>query len=233
MKTKAIFFVSLALFLTGCFAPLNLTYDSARMLDEGKIELQGSYSRYIAVSDSAVQTANLNNNFGFALGYGVGQKYTIKFRYERMNMTPEFNEIFQNDDGENILGELSSMNYFEIENKILLKDGILALGLPVGIYSYGKISADQQGGLGWLSFDPRLYITMFGTSDNFELTLIPKIHVMVAGFGGIAVFPGISVGMGLSSDLDKWAVRPEIGYDRFLSFGVGVNFNLNAGRSSD
>jgi len=233
MKTKAILFVSLTLLLTGCFAPVNLTYESARMLDEGNIGLQGSYSRYNVVADSAVESANLNSNFGFALGYGVSPKYTIKFRYERMNMTPEFNEVFQNEDIDNVLDELSSMNYFEIDNKIMLKDGVLALGLPIGVYTYGKISADQQGGFGWLSFDPRLYVTMWGSSDKFELTVIPKIHIMVAGFGGIAVLPGISLGMGLSSDLDKWAVRPEIGFDGFLSFGVGVNFNMNTGRSQD
>ena len=29
--------------------------------------------------------------------------------------------------------------------------------------------------------------------------------------------------LGLSSNLDKWAFRPEIGYDGFFSFGFGIN----------
>jgi starvation-inducible outer membrane lipoprotein len=53
MKTKVIFIASLALLLSGCVVvPVNLSYESARMLDKGQIQLQGSYSRYNAVKDT-------------------------------------------------------------------------------------------------------------------------------------------------------------------------------------
>jgi hypothetical protein len=32
---------------------------------------------------------------------------------------------------------------------------------------------------------------------------------------------------GLSSNLDKWAFRPEIGYDGCFSFGLGLDYHLN------
>jgi hypothetical protein len=32
----------------------------------------------------------------------------------------------------------------------------------------------------------------------------------------------ISLGLGLSTDLDKWVVRPEVGYDGYFSIGIGA-----------
>jgi hypothetical protein len=224
MKTTAIIFVSLTALLTGCFAPINLTYESARMLDEGQVSLQGSYSRYSLINGDSVGTANLNNNFGFALGYGVSEKYSLGIRYEHMNISSDFNSIF----GEDIdWGDLEKMDFFEFNNRIRLKEDVLALSIPLGFYLYTSFDTENPSGFGYMSIDPRLYITLFGSSDIFELTIIPKIHLLVGGWGGMAAFPGIALGIGLSSDLDKWAIRPEIGYDSFLSFGVGVNFNFN------
>lgn len=232
MKTRTFLIVLLTATLTGCFAPVNLTYESARMLDEGQIELQGSYSRYYVLNDEEVETANLNNNFGFAAGYGVSDKYTMKIRFEHMDMTPDFNTIFGDDDGENddIWNDLEKMNFFEINNRIRLKEDVLAISVPVGFYFYTSFDTENPSGFGYFSIDPRLYLTLFGSSDIFELTVSPKIHVLVAGFGGIAAYPGISLGVGLSSDLNRWAIRPEIAYDRFLSFGVGASFNFNTVR---
>ena len=38
--------------------------------------------------------------------------------------------------------------------------------------------------------------------------------------------PGLSLGIGLSNNLDQWAIRPEVGFDGNLNFGVGVNYNF-------
>jgi len=83
--------------------------------------------------------------------------------------------------------------------------------------------------MGWLSFDPRIYLTFFRKTDIFELSIVPKLHVLFGSFGGY-VTPGISLGIGLSSDLDRWSIRPEIGYDTYLSLGVGASFNFNTGK---
>jgi hypothetical protein len=224
MKTKAILLVSLSFLLGGCFAPINLTYDSAKNLQEGQIEVNGSYSRYYVKDDSSKSTAFLNNNYGFSVGYGVTDKYTVKLRYERITPSLEFQKIFGSDISDEFK-TMTSMNYFEINNKMMFVKDKIALGLPVGIYTFNGSSIDK-GGLGWVCLDPRLFVTFFRSTDIFDLTVVPKLHVLLGTFGGYAQF-GVSVGMGLSSDLDKWAIRPEIGYDRFLSFGVGANFNFN------
>jgi hypothetical protein len=42
--------------------------------------------------------------------------------------------------------------------------------------------------------------------------------------------PGISLGFGVSSDLDRWAFRPEVGWDGFLAFGAALNYRLSSPR---
>lgn len=38
--------------------------------------------------------------------------------------------------------------------------------------------------------------------------------------------PGIAFGMGISSNLDRWAIRPEIGWDGYASYGVALTINV-------
>lgn len=207
--------------LGGCFAPVNLTYDSAKTLEKGQFELQGAYSRYSYETDTL-----LNQNYGFSVGYGISDNYTMKFRYEFISPTISFQSIFEDEEFEG----LNSISYFELDNKISFVDGVLSLSLPMGAYFYNNTDLGSENsismGLGWFSFDPRLYLTFFRKSDIFELSVIPKIHILLGQFGGAAI-PGIGLGLGFSSDLDKWAIRPEIGYDGYLSFGVGLNYNFN------
>jgi len=39
--------------------------------------------------------------------------------------------------------------------------------------------------------------------------------------------PAISIGVGFINDVNKWAFRPEFGFDGFVSFGIGLNINVN------
>jgi hypothetical protein len=227
---KAIFLAVVAsLFLTGCFVPVNLSYDSAKTLDKGQLEVQGSWSQYNVMNDSTYETAKLNQNFGGSVGYGVTDKYTMKLRYEYISYNSVFRDIFDGDgsDLSTDLSSLTSMSYFELNNKLRLYKHNLSVGLPLGFYVYNKsLLSNGEIGLGWICFDPKFYISFFRKSKYFELTVIPKAHIMFGNFGFYGQL-GISAGMGFSSNLDRWAIRPEIGYDKFLSFGVGVNYNFN------
>jgi hypothetical protein len=235
MKTLSILLISISLLLTGCFAPVNLSYESAKTLNEGQAEVQGSWSQYYAMNDSTHQTTRLNNNFGGSFAYGITDKYTMKLRYEYMNFSPMFKDIFgENSDLSSDLSALTSMSYFELNNKIKLVKNNFSVGLPLGLYIYNKSlfhESDSTGnksglGLGWVCFDPKFYISFFRKTKVFELTVIPKAHVMFGYFGAYAQL-GISMGMAFSSNLDRWAIRPEIGYDKFLSFGVSGCYNFN------
>jgi hypothetical protein len=70
---------------------------------------------------------------------------------------------------------------------------------------------------------PRCFFT-FRRSDSFELNVIPKVRIFIAD--GVSFMHGISVGLGISNNLDRWAVRPEIGYDSYFSIGVGLSVNI-------
>jgi hypothetical protein len=226
MKTKFFILVSMSLFLGGCFAPLNLSYDSAKNLDKGQLEIQGAYSRYYAPNDSLPSTL-INTNWGFSLGYGITNRYTLKFRYEYISPSNIFKDVFDTKDFNNLF----SLSYFEINNKLQLAKDNLAISLPLGAYFFNRSALNGGFGL-MMSFDPRLYISFFRSTNVFELSIIPKVHV-IFGSGAGALNPGISLGMGFSSNLNKWAIRPELGYDRFLSFGLGANINLNTTKKSE
>jgi hypothetical protein len=201
----------LMLLSTGCFAPINSTFESAKLLEKGTIEVQGSASAYYEFEEENV--LNINNNFGFAVGYGVSDQFNMKLRYERINSDYSF--MFQNNQID--IKELA--NYFELSNKISLKKDKIALSIPIGIYQLSEESGLGNNIFGIL--DPRLFLT-FSKSKTFEFNVIPKVHISLGD--EITFMPGINVGLGLSSDLSKWAIRPEIGFDGYLTVGVGANY---------
>ena len=121
-----------------------------------------------------------------------------------------------------LIPDYAALNYFELENKFKFNNANIAIGIPIGFYSIRDTEAEFPG---IIAIDPRAYFTFFDGSNYFELNVIPKCHVFYDGdyFG---FMPGISVGLAFSRDLKKWAIRPELGYDGFFSFGVCLNMNL-------
>lgn len=206
----------LLVLLYGCFAPVNSVYDTARLLDKKESRIGINYSRYYGsdfdlTDENDESFKNLNNNYGFSFGYGISDNFNLSFRYEYLKIKYEI-EIFD-------MSFDNFLNYFEIGCKIKLLKEKLALGLPVGLYNY-------EGGL-TASIDPRIFFTV-GISDKFDFTVIPKVHVLIGD--DIGLYPGLSLGMGLSSNMDRWAIRPEIGYDGYFNFGVGTYFNFGKNR---
>lgn len=229
--------IILPVLFTGCFAPVNLTYDSARTLSGGEIQVKGMYSRYyeprdneVSAGDTSVYGGFLNQNFGFGVSYGISDRYSLGVRYEYLQPTATFQGTFA--DIADYFNGMNSFNYFEIDNKISLKKNKVAVSLPLGAYVFSSDNENSHRmGLGWFSFDPRLYLTFFSSSKVFEMSVIPKAHCLFGSFGA-AVLPGISIGAGFSNDLDRWSIRPEAGYDGYLSFGVGASFNLGTGKNT-
>lgn len=195
MKNFFFFFFLLAITSSGCFAPVNMCFDSSRMLDKGAFEIQGSASTYLSPYGG-----NINNNFGGKVGFGIGEKYNVKLRYEGI-LPGKSNFDFY-------------ASYLELDNKFKLGKNA-AISLPFGYYF----------GINSVIFDPRIYFT-HNVNDKFELSVIPKCHFYIGG-SDPGIIPGISIGFGLSKDLKKWAIRPEFGYDFFFSAGISFSFNLN------
>lgn len=215
MKIQNHLIIAIGFCLSSCFAPSNLTFESARTLDKGAIEIQGNYSKYYFREHEDSDYININNNFGFKIGYGVSENYTIKLKYERMRLVHGYdNDVV-------FLGNLNNLNIIEVENKFKFKHANIAAGLPVSYYFL-----DKAGGLrfGFIMFDPRIYFTLFSSTNIFELNIIPKAHISINS--GFFFWPAFSTGLGLSSNLKKWALRPEIGWDGYLSYGIALNINL-------
>ena len=206
----------ISFFLYGCFAPVNLTYESARTLNKGEIDLQGNYSSYYGSDD--FEFHNYNNNYGIKIGYGIKDRYTMKVRYERLTLTKSDFEFLSIDFSDELI---KAINYFEIENKLKFKNSNIALGIPMGYYS---INFNDKTTDGIFAFDPRVYFTFFSKTNKIELNLIPKAHIFIGEDLGLN--PGISVGLGFSNNLNKWVIRPEFGFDGYSSFGIGVNINI-------
>lgn len=203
--------------LQGCFAPVNLSFENAKLLEKGDGKVQASYSSYYGSiydnndESNQTKTAHYNNNFGIAFGYGISKNFNLGIRYERLSFISNEIEIFGKDyntvDG--------GMNYIEVGNKIRIKDDKLAFGIPLSLYI--------MEGESIFSIDPRLYWT-FRKNNKFEATLTPKVHLFIAD--GVAGTIGLTLGLGLSNNLDKWAFRPELGYDGYFSFGFGVTIYM-------
>tara|TARA_B100000809_G_scaffold266716_1_gene330948 strand:- start:2430 stop:3068 length:639 start_codon:yes stop_codon:yes gene_type:complete len=199
--------------LIGCVAPINTTFESAKLLNKGGIELQGSYSKYRFIED-VEESISANANYGVAIGYGVSDRYSIKLRYEKVNSSFGNLDI---DEGEEGLSDAFDYNYIEFTNKFSLWEDRIAFSIPISAY-LNDIQSFYQ-------IDPRFFFT-FGQGDHFDFTIIPKAHFIFFD-GDTYVTPALSLGIGLSSDLSKWAIRPEVGFDSYFVYGIGFSYYLN------
>ena len=200
--------------LSGCVAPVNLTYESAKVLNEDAWDVQGNVSAYYYPGDYGLT----NLNYGLKLGYGITDRYTMKLRYEHLK-TPDMLGFVRDlvPDADPVYWE---MHYFEIESKLALNRPGRTIGLPIAYYSTGAFS-----------FDPRFYFTFKNSRKTVDFSFIPKVHMF---FGDEPyLIPGISVGFGFSSDLDRWAFRPEVGWAGFFAIGVALNYRLSPPRRKE
>jgi hypothetical protein len=182
-------------------------------LDKNGIEINGNvstYSGFILDNNDKTGYRKFSDNYGLALAYGLSEKMNLKFRYEKMNTVADW-EIFDLQ-----LEIPTDINYFEFAGKFQLNQDETAIMTPIGIYSYG----DEL----LFTFAPRFLATI-RNNNHIELNVSAKMNIF---FGDdIFVMPGFNLGLGVSSNLDKWAFRPEIGYDGFFTAGAGISYYLN------
>ena len=222
--TKTLLFLIFSGSLFSCaFAPVNNQYEKAGTLKKGGVELSGNYSHY--TFSGGGETAGANNNYGFRFGYGISDKFDLKLRYEHLAPTGvfEFDDI---DGGANIKG----INYFSLVPKFSLVRNKLSFLLPVSYYSYKETSDSGSDNIGLGSVAPQILYTATNKTNRADVTFGLKADCLL-GSGGGAVLWGLTVGGGFSTDLDKWAIRPEIGASTigggaFLSFGVGFQLMI-------
>jgi hypothetical protein len=210
-------------------APVMTSVESGRLVEEGKIEGSVMYSNYKEKEteyeyyfdsngnfheqegESKMQT--MNNNYGARIVIG-GKKSNVGFHYEKMiNRDHDF-----------------TVNYFSIEPKFRIaqsRTSASAFSIPIGIYV-----PDEEGENPVYQLMPSFHFSYWG-SKYFEFTFSPKMLFILNNFPS-PPYLNMTAGFGLSSDLSKWAIRPEIGYSIYtggeqtgiLQTAVGLSFRF-------
>lgn len=160
---------------------------SARILDEGQWELTPSYSR-VSVSFEG-DSEHVGDQYGLHFGLGLSEQAEFRGMYQRVT------EPGAGDDDANLLGA---------GVKVSLVEDVLALNLPIGfMFGDGIESSDT-----W-TVAPTVLAT-WRAAPTFELN--PSIKAIYPfAVDDPELLLGFHLGAALSADLDRWAVRPEIG----------------------
>jgi len=100
----------------------------------------------------------------------------------------------------------------------------------VSHYSY-KVDMDSvKSKVSLNSVAPQLIYTFTNAKNKFDFSIGLKADCFF-GDDGAGMLLGATIGAGFSSDLNKWALRPEIGvtnltYGCFLSYGLGLQLMI-------
>src|SRR5687768_10798215 len=198
-------------------APVTNQYEKAATLKRGNIELAGNFTAYTIAGYGG--TNSVNNNYGFRAGYGLSDKVDIKLRYERLKPSGTIEDSPE------------SVRYFSIIPKIALVPNKLSLLIPISYYSSDVEKTADYGVYDFNSIAPQIIYTITNKKNTADLSFGLKADCLFAEGGGGVLF-GATIGGGFSSDLEKWAIRPEVGLlsfgggASFLSYGVGLQFIL-------
>jgi hypothetical protein len=203
-------------------APVCTSFDNAKMIKKGDVESSVMYSSYSCERITGFQNFNevtswatCNNNYGFKINVG-GDNMNCGFHYENMQIPGE---------------SKFSINYLSVEPKFSLIQDKSAFSIPIGYYF------TKEGG-NLFQLTPSFLFTF--SDDNYvEFNLSPKFIILCNPSASVNPFlfmGSLSAGFGFSSNIKKWAIRPEIGYTVGIpdvSYGIfhyGCGLTLNFGK---
>ncbi len=186
------FAVAVPILLTAGCLPYVDDQQSARTLPAGGIEVTPSFS-YVSFTEEGEDEDIAQNHFGVHAGYGLSDAAELRAAVEYISVDNEFNDL-----GVTMVGA---------GVKFGLVPEILALYIPI-LAVFGE---DVETGETF-TVAPTLLATWRG-SPNFELTpSLKAIYPFAVDDPELLV--GLHLGAAISSDLDRWALRPEVGVVR-------------------
>ena len=230
---KATFIITLLtvvyLSLSSCvsIAPVHSSFEKAGTLGKGNVELSGSFSRYIVGANG--ESEPINKNLGFRAGYGISDKVDIKLRYENLMLNEKIPDVD------------FKASYFSVIPKINFIPGRLSLFVPLSMYRFKTVESGNTYKSSSYSIAPHLISTFTSKSNTADIS--PSLNVEYLfdtekGSEG-SFLMGFNLGAGFSSDLRKWAVRPEVGYlfkpgeqGHIWNYGIALQFVLPTGTKS-
>ena len=187
-------FVTLLFFalvlVTGC-ASVFSDLQSAKLVSKGRFEATPSFSSVYFSEDG--DRDHVQNHLGLQAAYGMGNNIDLRVRSERIATDADGGDPF----AAYVLG-------FGPKTGIV-KDKV-ALYLPVGFAFGGDIEDVSET---W-EFHPTLLFTR-STGNHFELNPSAKALIPLTNEDA-DVQVALNLGIGISADLQKWVVRPELGF---------------------
>lgn len=196
----------------GCVAPFS-DLQSAKLVGKGNFEVTPGYSS-IAASDEG-ESQKFMENYGVQVAYGVTKFMDWRLRYEYIRFDVE--------------EDTAKTNMFGFGPKFRLFKNWLAFYVPVG-FAFGGDLEEGASSETW-----QVHPTLLGTLTIGKfLEINPSAKVMIPfdkdSFDTLYAF---NLGFALSTDVSKWAIRPEVGLctgpdldgGTFLQFSIGFTLN--------
>lgn len=197
-------------FASGCVAPFS-DLQSAKLVGKGNFEVTPGYSSISAADEGESQ--KIQDHYGVQVGYGLTKSIDLRLRYEYLSFTLE--------------DETAHLNIFGFGPKFRLFKNWLAFYVPVG-FAFGGDLEDGATSESW-QVHPTLLATV--TVGKF-LEINPSAKIMIPfekdSFDTLYAF---NLGFALSTDVSKWAIRPEVGVCfgfegvTFMQFAIGFTLN--------
>lgn len=201
-------------YLSQSCAPVFSEMQSARTVGKGNAEFTPSFSS-VSFTESG-ESEGVQNHFGLQAAVGLMPRFDLRMRYEYI-WAKDDPDAFG--DGVNVIG---------LGPKVSLIEDVLAFSMPIGT-AFGDL-VDDSGD--YWEIQPTFIVSAPLARDKVELNLAPK-YLMLLCNECDDLF-ALNMGMAFSSDLNKWAFRPEYGMlfnpgesGHFGQFSVGFSVVLN------
>ena len=193
----------------GCAPPFS-DLQSAKLVDEGEFEIGGHYS---AVSwQYEDEGEKVQDHIGVQLAYGVAETMNFRFRYEYIDVGGFDEDEFD-----------FSAHVFGFGPKFSLAEDIVALYVPIGFATGEDISTEDT----W-QLHPTIIVT---STQGGVLELNASVKYILTFAEGQDDLMAFNLGLGLSPDLEKYALRPEGGVlinpgedGYYWHFSIGLSF---------
>jgi hypothetical protein len=195
----------------GCFLPPAANVQDARTVGKGQVRAAGYWSGLNDTDASEGESAKLADEFGGIVGVGVSESAELQLRLERLDYAEE-------SDG---------YQFVSFSPKFGLVADRLAVMVPIGLY-FGEDVEWQET----FQIQPAI-IGSVPVSEKFEVNMSGRVALPFNS--DLYTWGILGFGVGLSSDLDRWAILPEISYSialdddtdevsNILGYGLALTF---------
>lgn len=189
-------------------APVFSELQSARMAGAGQVELTPHYST-TSVAEGG-DSEGIQNHLGLQLAVGVSPKVDLRFRYENIWLKES--------------GILDGLSLIGFGPKFSLIQDRLALYTPFGTAVGDGVTDSWQ-------FQPTVFLTLPVVPQKLDFTVAPKLVVQFCD--DCDSYFAFNTGLAISSDITRWAFRPEFGLlfggdnSTASHFSFGISFNVS------